>query len=327
MKGIFANRSVLFQTGILFYLFLTGVIAGLVAGSLIVAMPGNPSADGGGSFYHIHAVQFCSCILSFLLPALVTAYLCSNHPKKFLHIHIINVRAYLLVFLMVIFLLPVIDLTAYLNSEIQLPEFMAPLENMMRETEDRLTQVTQSLLSERGVLPFVVNIIVIAVMAGITEEFMFRGVLLSLVRKKIKNPHVAIWLVAALFSAIHFQFYGFIPRLFLGAFLGYLLYWSKSIWAPVFAHMLHNAITIAASYTGLSTEFPSETAAGGVNMDSGEWLVNILIAATGLFLFVLCAKSMRKRCLHDESMPGGCVKASSCEAQNHGPDTSRGQSR
>jgi membrane protease YdiL (CAAX protease family) len=320
MKGIFANRSVFFQAGILTYLFLTGLIAGVVAGGLINYL----SPDAYRSFYYIHAVQFCSCILSFLLPALITAYLCSNHPKKFLHIRIINVRTCTLIFVMVISFLPVIDLTAYLNSEIHLPEFMAPLENLMREMEDRLTQITDSLLSEKGVLPFIVNIIVIAVMAGITEEFMFRGAILSIVRKKIKNPHTAIWLVAVLFSAIHFQFYGFIPRLFLGAFLGYLLYWTKSIWAPVFAHLLHNAITVAISYTELSAAFPSEASADGKSMDNGDWIACIIIAATGLFIFVLCAKSIKKHCLHDEDMR---VKASSCEVQNHDPDISHEQSR
>jgi membrane protease YdiL (CAAX protease family) len=315
MKGIFANRSAFFQAGILTYLFLTGLIAGGFINYL--------SPDAYRSFYHIHAVQFCACVFSFLLPALITAYLCSNHPKKFLHIHYINVRACTLISMMVIFLLPVIDLTAYLNSEIHLPEFMAPIENLMRETEDRLTQITDSLLSEKGILPFTVNIIVIAVMAGITEEFMFRGAILSIVRKKIKNPHIAIWLVAALFSAIHFQFYGFIPRLLLGAFLGYLLYWTKSIWAPVFAHLLHNAITITVSYTELSATLPSEASSDGKNIDNGDWVTYIIVAVTGLFLFVLCAKSMKKHGRHGLTH----IKASSCEVQNHDPDISHEQSR
>jgi membrane protease YdiL (CAAX protease family) len=326
MKGIFANRSALFQAVVLVYLFLTGLTAAAVAGGIINHLFAGTIHR---LFYQIQVSQFFSCILSFLLPAIFTAYFCSHHPKNFLHIFVLqNVRTFVLIFLMVIFLLPVIELTAYLNAKIQLPEFMSPLENLMRETEDKLTQVTDSLLTEKGAIPFTVNIIVIAVMAGITEEFMFRGAALSIARKKIKNLHAAIWIVAALFSAIHFQFYGFVPRLLLGAFFGYLLYWCKNIWAPVFAHFLHNAIAVTASYTGLSTDIPNETAFGEKNMDSGDWMIAVIIAATGLFLFALCAKSMKKHCQQRESeKQDNSLKTFSYEAQNHDPDIFREQSR
>jgi membrane protease YdiL (CAAX protease family) len=337
MKGIFANRSALFQVGILSYLFLTGSVAGAIAGEIIddlfTTIPDSPSAGViYRSFYPIHISQFLSCILSFLLPAILTAYLCNIHPKNFLYIHKIDVRVLILIFPMVIFLLPTVELTSYLNSKIQLPESMSSIENLMRETEDKLTQITNSLLSEKKVIPFIVNIIVIAVMAGITEEFMFRGAILSIVRKKIKSPHVAIWLVAALFSAIHFQFYGFIPRLLLGAFFGYLLYWSKSIWAPVIAHFLHNAITITAYYAGLPTGFQDEAMPSGKNIDTEDWIAATIITATGLFLFVLCAKSMKKYCLQNKTQnesntQNGNLKASSYEVQNRDPDISHGQSR
>ncbi|MDR2774729.1 MAG: CPBP family intramembrane metalloprotease [Tannerella sp.] len=342
MKGVFANRSVLFQAGILSYLFLTGLVAGAIVGEVInglfAAMPDSPFAGViHRSFYRIHLSQLLSSIFSFLLPAILTAYLCDIRPKNFLHIHIIDVRAFIFIFPMVILLLPAVELTSYLNSRIQLPEFMSPIENLMRETEDRLTQIINSLLSEKGVIPLTVNIVVIAVIAGITEEFMFRGAILSIVRKRIKNTHAAIWLVAALFSAIHFQFYGFIPRLLLGTFFGYLLCWSKSIWAPVFAHFLHNAITVAAHYTGLPTDFPDEATPAGKNINNEDWIIAIIITATGLFLFVLCAKSMKKYCLQNkntqyegnrnDNMQDKNLKASSYEAQNRDPDISREQSR
>jgi membrane protease YdiL (CAAX protease family) len=305
MKGIFANRSALFQGAVLAGYFLTGLMAfAIVAGVinyLFAATPDYTSADAPTpSFYQIHVLQFFSGTLLFLLPAIFTAYLCSHSPKDFLHVsRPKDLRVFLLIFLMVIFLLPVIELTAYLNSKIQLPEFMSSLETLMRETEKRLTQQTEALFSEKGVIPFAVNIIVIAVMAGIVEEFMFRGAILSIVRKKIKNIHVAIWIVAAVFSAIHFQFYGFIPRMILGAFLGYLLYWSKNIWAPVFAHFLQNAVAVTTSYAGLSTGIPDETRSGEKSMDSGDWITAVIITAAGLFLFAVCAKSMRKRCLQE----------------------------
>ncbi|MDR1523670.1 MAG: CPBP family intramembrane metalloprotease [Tannerella sp.] len=327
MKGFFANRSALFHASILAYLFLAGLVAAAVAGNIIMylfaTLQEHPSTDAARlSFYNMHALQFLSCTFSLLLPALITAYLCSHHPKKFLHIRSIkNVRIFILTFLMVFLLSPAIDLMAYLNSNILLPEFMAPVEKLMRETEEQLARLTESLLSEKGVIPFIVNMTVIAVMAGISEEFIFRGVILQIAWKKIKNPHVAIWIVAAIFSAIHFQFYGFIPRMFLGAFLGYLLYWSKSIWVPVFAHFLNNAIIVTASYIALYTNSPIEIMPADKKADSGEWITGIIFAVTGLILFALCAKSMKKRC-----SPAENVTASSCEVQNHDPDISHEQS-
>jgi membrane protease YdiL (CAAX protease family) len=327
MKGIFASRSALFQASILAYLFLTGLVTSSIAGGittyLFTSLQEHFSADAALlSFYKIHTSQFFSCTFSFLLPSLITAYLCSNHPKKFLYIRSIkDARIFMLTFLMVYLLSPVIDLTSYLNSNIHLPEFMEPVEKLMRETEDQLTQLTESLLSGKGVISFIVNIIVIAGMAGIAEEFIFRGAILRIVGKKIKNQHVAIWLVAVIFSAIHFQFYGFIPRMLLGAFLGYLLFWSKSIWVPVFAHFLNNATIVTANYIGLYTNSPIEIMPADKNADSEDLITGIIIAAAGLFLFALCARLMKKLCSSDKN-----AITSSCEVQNHDPDISHEQS-
>jgi membrane protease YdiL (CAAX protease family) len=288
---------------------------------LPAAGQGHPPADAAPlSFYDIHALQFLACTLSFLLPAFITAYLCSRYPKDFLHIRRIkDARIFLLTFLMVFLLSPAIDLAAYLNSNIRLPEFMEPVEKLMREAEEQTARLTESLLSEKGVIPFILNITVIAVMAGIAEEFLFRGAALRIIGRKIKNPHVAIWIVAAVFSAVHLQFYGFIPRMLLGAFLGYLLYWSRSIWTPIFAHFLNNAVIVTANQTGL---YSMEMMPADKKADSGEWITGILLAAAGLFLFAVCAKSMKKRC----PAADGDVTASSCEVQNRDPDISRGQS-
>ena len=131
-------------------------------------------------------------------------------------------------------------------------------------------------------------------MAGLAEEILFMGALLSIIRKKATNPHLAIWIVAIIFSAIHFQFYGFIPRMLLGAFLGYLLYWSKSIWIPVFAHFLHNAIAVTGNYMGLYAESENDITSGITEIKTEEILMTTTIAIAGLILFVICAKIMKK---------------------------------
>jgi membrane protease YdiL (CAAX protease family) len=300
MKGIFANRSAWFQLGILTYSFLFGLILGSTITFVInnlFNIATDPATGGicNQSFYNIHATQLISDIFIFLLPAICTAFLCSYTPGKFLHIQkISDSRIFILAALMVLLISPAIDITSYLNTKIHLPDFLSPLEKRMQETEDNLTQVTESLLSEKGVIPFTVNIFIIAVMAGLTEELLFRGALLSIIRKRATNPHVAIWIVAIIFSAIHFQFYGFIPRVLLGTFLGYLLFWSKSIWVPVFAHFLNNAIAVTGSYTGFFPDSKNDITSETTEIKTEEMITAIAIALAGLILFALCAKIMRK---------------------------------
>jgi membrane protease YdiL (CAAX protease family) len=44
------------------------------------------------------------------------------------------------------------------------------------------------------------------------------------------------------------QFFAIVPRIVLGAALGYSFYWSKSIWVPVFFHFINNASIVLAIY-------------------------------------------------------------------------------
>ncbi|MDR1722970.1 MAG: CPBP family intramembrane metalloprotease [Tannerella sp.] len=285
MKGLFENRSMLFQIGLLIYL--------LIAGSLlsfgILALLGESEAD---NFYHIQTSQFISDILSYLMPALGVAFMCSREPKKYLSVgKIDNFKNVAIAVLIMIAVTPTIEFATFLNSEMTLPHFMAPIENWMREMEDRLTEIVESLLTRDDAISLIINIIVIGVMAGITEEFLFRGALLSIIRKKIKNPHVAIWIVAIIFSAVHLQFFGFIPRMLLGALLGYLLYWTGNIWVPVIAHAFNNTLLILCVYFGV---FGGEESFITEETNANDMIIIGLLAVVGLIIFVFCVKGMRK---------------------------------
>ncbi len=59
---------------------------------------------------------------------------------------------------------------------------------------------------------------------------------------------MGIWVSAILFSALHMQFYGFFPRMLLGAFFGYLLLWSGSLWLPIIAHFVNNCVAVIFYY-------------------------------------------------------------------------------
>ena len=305
MKGFFASRSILFQLGALFYFLLIGLLLSSLTSFIInniagLLHEGELKDSSYVYFYTTQSIQFISSAFIFIFPALCIAYFCSHTPYAFLYIKKgIDGKVLLLSAAMIILISPTIEITSYLNYGIHLPEFMAPVENWIRETESHTSQIVDRLLSKEGVLPFLTNILVIGVMAGVAEELLFRGALLSLIRKKVKNPHIAIWLVAFIFSAIHFQFLGFIPRMLLGAFLGYLLLWTNNIWVPIFAHFMNNTISIIGHRTGLFQQANSPELITSETSTS-EMFITIIAAIVGLGLFALCAKKMREICSSHE---------------------------
>ena len=295
MKGFYKDSPVRIQ----FLLLVTFILIGLTfifLGILFLKICGL-SFDNitGDSFYANHISQFFSSLLIFLFPAVGTSYLCSRNPGEFLFFKkITDIRIFILTLLIVIFISPAIDVLSHFNSKMQLPEFMSQIEDIMRKAEDLAREAVLVLLSKEGIIPLFVNFFVIAVVAGITEEFFFRGALFSIIGRKIKNPHVVIWIIAFIFSAIHFQFYGFIPRMLLGALMGYLLYWTGSIWVPVFAHFLNNAIGVISATSMSDEEFLKMYNSIESEIAPEYMMQAILSAIIGLFLFAFCVIVMKR---------------------------------
>ena len=297
IKGFFSNSSSLFQSGVLLYFILIGVLLNSATGYLIIN-----TSELSSPFYTRLTLQFFSGILIFILPAICTAYFCSNKPAEFICIkRSVDIRILLLAIAMLLFISPVIGIASDLNAKIQVSELFPSIAEYMREADYRAARTTEMLLSERGIIPFITNILIIGVMAGITEEFLFRGALLSIIRKKVKNPHAAIWIVAIIFSIIHFQFSGFIPRALLGAFFGYLILWTRNIWVPVFIHFLNNATFIIAYKTGLYQLSPDSAVLNAQYTINNTQLtaharafIIITIVIISIALFALCVKKMKK---------------------------------
>ncbi|WP_338766160.1 CPBP family intramembrane glutamic endopeptidase [Bernardetia sp. ABR2-2B] len=152
---------------------------------------------------------------------------------------------FLIVFVLAIVAFPAVQLVGTLNGAIEFPEFLQGLETWMREKEDAAQALTLFMTDFASPLQTVLGFIVIAVLAGLTEEVFFRGVVQPLFQNLTKNKHAAVWITAIVFSAIHFQFYGFVPRMLLGALFGYLYIYTNNITVPIWAHILNNGITLA----------------------------------------------------------------------------------
>ncbi len=193
--------------------------------------------------------QIVSQIGLFLLPTLLFAYLVNRKVWEYLKL---DNKPYLFSFiaggLAIVALLPFISWLVQINQMLHLPESMTGVENWMQKTERQATEITEAFLSTSTVGGFIINLIMIAIIPAIGEEFFFRGILLRLFREWSKNAHVAVFISALLFSAFHLQFYGFVPRFLLGVFLGYLFVISKNLWVPVFVHFVNNALAVIALF-------------------------------------------------------------------------------
>ena len=126
------------------------------------------------------------------------------------------------------------------NAGLELPEAMSGFENWMRDKEDYAARITEYLTVFDSTSQFAIAFLVIAVLPAIGEELVFRGYIQHELQAASGNPHLAIWAAAILFSAIHMQFYGFVPRLLLGALFGYLYLWSGNLIYPIIAHFVQN---------------------------------------------------------------------------------------
>ena len=134
------------------------------------------------------------------------------------------------------------------NANVELPEWLGAFGDFMKEMEPQASQLTKAMTSDMTPATFLLVLVVVGVIPAIGEEFVFRGLIQTEMQRAVRNPHLAIWLTAVFFSAFHLQFFGFVPRVLLGAFMGYLYFWSGNLWFPILAHFLNNGLQVIVLY-------------------------------------------------------------------------------
>lgn len=176
------------------------------------------------------------------------------------------------------------------NAHIDLPD--GPFEESAKAFEEKAGQIITFLTQFNNVGQFLAGLLVIAVLAGVGEELVFRGLLQPELQKMFRNPHVGIWAAAILFSGFHLQLYGFVPRVLLGALFGYLYYWSGNLVVAMFAHFMNNAMSVIAVYIGMSE-------VGGVKVDSTDALpwpaIIVMTIVTVAILYIFPKKKPEPR--------------------------------
>ena len=222
----------------------------------------------------------------FIIPAFIIGYLFNSKSSGYLRFNErITSRSIIFTIFILLASVPIINSLAILNGNMQFPDFLAGLENWMKEKEMSAQVLTESFLQMDSIGSLVFNLFMIAVLPSIGEELIFRGVFQRLFAEWTKNIHWGIIISAFLFSAMHMQFYGFIPRLMLGVLLGYLFYWSGSIWVPILGHFVNNAAAVIFYYF-YADEMTREIESFGASKDTFVFLIlGIVIVAPLLYLF------------------------------------------
>ena len=239
-------------------------------------------------------VQFFQSTAMFLLPPLCMAYLWSQEPMKWLKVSEFQSFKFSgIAILLMLVALPAINLLSYWNQQMSLPAFLEPLEQWMKTSEESAKVLTEQFMHTTTFGGLIINLLLMAVLPAIGEELTFRGVLQRLLTPRIttsspyrQTPHIAIWCSALLFSAIHLQFYGFVPRMLMGALFGYMLVWTGSLWVPILMHFTNNAAAVLLYFVSLRAGWDMEKM-DAIGTNDTLWLgvVSMVITIIGIYAF------------------------------------------
>ena len=200
-------------------------------------------------------------ILVFCVPSYLLAKFCSKTPFKWLSLNRMPDFKQIIGVILIFFIsMPAMEALIEWNKNISFPESLKNLETIFRQWEDNAETATSHLMKMTNIYQLIVSILVVGIITGFSEETFFRGSFQKIVLDSGVGSTLAIIIAALLFSVMHFQFFGFVPRLLMGLFFGYLLYWSKSLWLPVFAHTLNNSMVfISAFFVGDNVSLGKDT--------------------------------------------------------------------
>jgi len=202
-----------------------------------------------GNITQMKIGQGISSTLIFIAPPLILYGITRTQPLRQLGFQKPNTAWMLLIGIVLMFVsLPVTNLLTSWNEKMNFGEAFETLEALLKQLEETASDLTERMLQADTIGGLLVNLLVIALIPAIGEELTFRGVLQQSLVRGTKNAHVGIILSAAIFSFIHFQFYGFLPRMFLGILLGYLFYYSGSLWTSILMHFINNGAAVVVAY-------------------------------------------------------------------------------
>jgi membrane protease YdiL (CAAX protease family) len=240
---------------ILFGLLISLIIIGAELGKIIIESSFGPGSfeavikSDGSSEKARNALwifQLISTTLPILLCPVLFSYIIVREPDHYLKTTFeFPWLLIVIVFLVMLLSSPVMEFISNINENLNLPKWM-------RDEEDTLKKVSDNMMQMKTIGSMIFNLVFIGLVTAIAEELLFRGALQTILMRWTKNKHAAVWITAILFSAFHMEFFGFIPRLFLGVLFGYFVAWSGSTWPSIWAHFVNNGTVVVITYLAQS---------------------------------------------------------------------------
>ena len=283
LRGKMENSHVIAK--IMVWLGLIFVMFSLTVLVIALVTQGNPLSN----INTLKWIQLLQTISLFLLPSLILAYLCAKAPWNWLQLdNKVNWKVLLWAIGIMLVALPAINLMSHWNQQMVLPTWLSGVEEWMKNKEAEAEWLTKQFMSVTTVSGLLVNLLLMAVLPALSEEITFRGVLQRLLNFQLStfNSHLAIWLTAIIFSAIHMQFYGFVPRMLMGALFGYMMVWTGSLWVPMLMHFVNNGMAVLLYFIANRAHWDMDKV-DAIGTSNTLWLgiVSIVLTVVGIYMF------------------------------------------
>ena len=286
------EEGLLFPPGIvLILLLLTALFCGLIGNGLVYLISNLQGVELSSVLENLNEnsprntrdfvrlANLISHLSTFTLPAVIVAVFI--YRKQWLSFLKLDKKPLLYNILLgsffIIAAFPVAQFTYWLNQQLPLPEWATQMEH----TADGMIK---GLLRMDTPVEFLFTLFIVAVLPAVGEELIFRGIVQQKLEENFKNPIIAIWLSAIIFSAIHFQFEGFLARMVLGAVLGYLFYWTRNLWVPIIAHFVTNALQVLAQYLSNGKLAEMEVSEIESAQIGATVIAGVILVALGLYI-------------------------------------------
>lgn len=232
----------------------------------------------------IKVIQVVSTIIVFFVPAIITARIASVKPFHRLGFQKgVKVNRAITAILILFCALPLVGFLAEVNKAIPIT---ASMKKMFDAMESQYAEQVKLMATFKTPLDYVIALFIIALMPAIVEEMFFRGAMQNIFMRWFQTPWLVIFITALIFSAIHFSWYGFIPRLALGMVLGYIFYYTGNLWYSIIAHFFNNALMVTILYWQYTKDKKIDMEVG----DSAPWWAGAISAALVIGLFMLLRK-------------------------------------
>ena len=260
LKGIYRNKSEFTKLFLFVMIVFISALIGVLSIGIISADVGELNFSPE-NISQLKIMQLISSVFIFIIPPLLFSYFEKDYYLNELGFHSKFKRQNILIILMIIlFSQPLVTYCMQLNLDFinSISDYIPKVVKSMKQMEEDAKLLTEGFLKMDNIGDLLFNLFLIAIIPAIGEEMFFRGVIQKKLKNILRNPHIAILITSFIFSAIHMQFFGFLPRFFLGVILGYLFYYSGSLWMSIIAHFINNALAILLMYLPFSEKINTD---------------------------------------------------------------------